>query len=113
MRIDKKYTEMEQLDRMHVFVPNLSKKAPSECSEEASASNRQESQYGDEDDCSFIANSEMEDIADEDSGEARSESHKEPSEHNEGFDYICPPTVKWLLYPDDDDEEEQSPSSKS
>jgi hypothetical protein len=34
---------------------------------------------------------------------------KEPSDHEsqQGFDYICPPTVKWLLYPDSDDDDEQ------
>ena len=55
----------------------------------------------------------MEDIEDEDavSVEAVSEQ-KSLEEQSEGFDYICPPTVKWLLYPDDDEEDEQT-SSKS
>ena len=46
-----------------------------------------------------------EDLEDED--EASVEASVEAvSEHesakSEGFDYICPPTVKWLFYPDPD-----------
>lgn len=62
----------------------------------------------------------LEDLEEEDeaSAEAMSEHESAKSEHesakeqSEGFDYVCPPTVKWLLYPDDDDEEEIA-SSKS
>ena len=58
----------------------------------------------------------MEDLEDEDEGEeVPSEAVSEQDsikEHSEAFDYICPPTVKWLLYPDDDDEDEKV-SSKS
>lgn len=40
------------------------------------------------------------------------ESVKEMSE-GEGFDYVvCPPTVKWLLYPDDDEEEDEKDDDK-
>jgi hypothetical protein len=78
-----------------------------------------------EDDCSY-AHSEMDDLEDEDEASddasinievlyeqkkeaSEHESHKEPSEHEsqQGFDYICPPTVKWLLYPDSDDDEKE------
>ena len=36
-------------------------------------------------------------------------------EQSEDFDYLShiPPTVKWLLYPDDDDEDDDQASSKS
>jgi hypothetical protein len=81
-----------------------------------------------EDDCSY-AHSEMEDLEDEESDDAsinievlydqkkeasEHESHKEPSEHEsqQGFDYICPPTVKWLLYPDSDDEDQEPDDRK-
>jgi hypothetical protein len=91
-------------------VPNFQKKQEGAVSEhESSSSNRV---YSDEDDCSYIGNSEMDELEDESEAnseqgqEQEQESFKEQSEHTEGFDYICPPTVKWLLYPDDDDEEE-------
>jgi hypothetical protein len=62
--------------------------------------------YSDEDDCSYIAGSELEEMEDESEVASQHESLKEASEHTEGFDYVCPPTVKWLLYPDDDDEDQ-------
>ena len=70
---------------------------------EASASQVQ-SQYGDEEDW---AQSEIEDLEEEEEASAEAMSEQESAkEQSEGFDYICPPTVKWLLYPDDDDEDD-------
>lgn len=62
-----------------------------------------------EDDCSYV-HFEMEDLEDEDDGSREASEHdSQKEESQQGFDYICPPTVKWLLYPDDDDEDDSSP----
>ena len=101
----------------HVFVPNIQKphsEHDSSEQSEASASNLN-SQCSDEDDWVQSEIEEELSAEEEASVEAVSEhvsENESAKEQSEGPDYGIPPTVKWLLYPDDDEDDDEA-SSKS